>query len=49
MSQRDLPRAERFQLLDALNARDRFMLPPPEWGYLPGFYSPQRYNLEPDF
>jgi hypothetical protein len=49
MSQRDLPRAERLQLLDAVSARDRFMQPPPDWGYMPGFYSPQWNNQEPDF
>ena len=51
-SQRDLPRAERFQLLDALSTRDRFMMPPPEWPewYQPSFYAPQWwYNQEPDF
>jgi hypothetical protein len=39
MSQRDLPRVERAQLLSALNLRNRFMQMPPEW-FMPGFYSP---------
>jgi membrane-associated protease RseP (regulator of RpoE activity) len=52
LSQRDLPRAERLQLLDALSTRDRFIMPPPEWPewYQPSFYAPQWwYNQEPDY
>ncbi len=47
MGQKDLPRAERHQLLEALSARDYFM-PPPEW-FAPRFYPQEWFNWQPDF
>jgi len=53
MGQADLPRTERFQLMDMLSARDRFLPPPSEWTlpgfYMPGFYGPQRGDWQPDY
>lgn len=49
LEQRDLPPAERHQLLEALSARDMlYPLPPPDW-LLPGFYVPQWFNWPSEF
>jgi membrane-associated protease RseP (regulator of RpoE activity) len=49
VEQRDLPSAERNQLLEALSARDDLFAPPLGWT-VPGFFMPPWFNnWQPDF
>jgi membrane-associated protease RseP (regulator of RpoE activity) len=47
MHQRDLPRRERQQLLQALGSNDNFM--PTPGGFAPGFYGPDWFNWQPGY